>query len=76
MRKLRQYPVDFGVGTLMESVAEPELAALGLRFFNAMGWRGPGSIEFKRDGRRHLGACPCHQRDQHDPEHPAALFRT
>ena len=51
MRKMRQYPVDFGVGTLMESVAEPELADLGLRFFRAMSWRGPGSIEFKRDDR-------------------------
>ena len=51
LRKIRQYPVDFGVGTLMESVIEPELQALGLRFFRAMEWRGPGSIEFKRDDR-------------------------
>jgi D-aspartate ligase len=51
MRKVRQYPTDFGVGTLMESVHEPELADLGLRFFAAMNWRGPGSIEFKRDDR-------------------------
>ena len=51
MRKLRQYPVDFGVGTLMESVHEPELQALGLRLFQALEWRGPGSIEFKRDAR-------------------------
>jgi D-aspartate ligase len=51
MRKIRQYPADFGVGTLMETIDDPELAALGLRFFRAMGWRGPGSIEFKRDAR-------------------------
>jgi len=51
MRKIRQYPVDFGVGTMMESVHEAELAELGLRFFRAMEWRGPGSIEFKRDDR-------------------------
>jgi D-aspartate ligase len=51
MRKVRQYPTDFGVGTLMESVHEPELTELGLRFFTAMQWRGPGSIEFKRDDR-------------------------
>jgi predicted ATP-grasp superfamily ATP-dependent carboligase len=51
MRKIRQYPVDFGVGTLMETVNDPELRALGLRFFDAIGWRGPGSIEFKRDER-------------------------
>lgn len=51
MRKVRQYPVDFGVGTLMESIDEPALAELGLRFFGALAWRGPGSIEFKRDER-------------------------
>jgi predicted ATP-grasp superfamily ATP-dependent carboligase len=49
MRKIRQYPVDFGVGTLMETVVEPEVRELGLRFFRALRWRGPGSIEFKRD---------------------------
>jgi predicted ATP-grasp superfamily ATP-dependent carboligase len=51
MRKIRQYPVDFGVGTLMETVVEPEVRELGLRLFRAMNWRGPGSIEFKRDDR-------------------------
>lgn len=51
MRKIRQYPVDFGVGTLMESVDEPDARELGLRFFEALRWRGPGSIEFKRDER-------------------------
>lgn len=49
MRKIRQYPVDFGVGTMMESIEDVELAALGLRFFRAMQWCGPGSIEFKWD---------------------------
>ena len=29
MRKIRQYPVDFGVGTLMETVIEPEVRELG-----------------------------------------------
>jgi predicted ATP-grasp superfamily ATP-dependent carboligase len=51
MRKIRQYPVDFGVGTLMESVTVPEVQELGLRLFAALRWRGPGSIEFKRDDR-------------------------
>jgi predicted ATP-grasp superfamily ATP-dependent carboligase len=51
MRKIRQYPVDFGVGTLMESVDNPELAELGLRLCRALEWRGPASIEFKRDDR-------------------------
>lgn len=51
MREIRQYPIDFGVGTMMESVDDPEVAELGLRFFRAMNWRGPGSVEFKRDDR-------------------------
>jgi D-aspartate ligase len=51
MRKIRQHPVDFGVGTLMETVVEPEVRELGLRLFRALNWRGPGSIEFKRDDR-------------------------
>lgn len=51
MRKIRQFPVDFGVGTLMETIVEPELRELGLRFFRSLCWRGPGSIEFKRDER-------------------------
>jgi len=51
MRKIRQYPVDFGVGTLMETVVEPEVLELGLRLFRAIEWRGPGSIEFKLDDR-------------------------
>lgn len=51
MRKIRQYPTDFGVGSLMESAEDPELGELGLRLFRALDWRGPGSIEFKRDQR-------------------------
>jgi predicted ATP-grasp superfamily ATP-dependent carboligase len=51
MRKIRQYPLDFGVGTMMESVHEPELIELGLRLLTGLGWRGPASIEFKRDQR-------------------------
>ena len=49
MRKIRQYPTDFGVGTMMETITDPELTALGLRLLRTMSWRGPGSIEFKRD---------------------------
>ncbi len=51
LRKIRQYPTEFGVGTLVESVEYPELAELGLRFFRDIGYRGIGSIEFKRDDR-------------------------
>ncbi|MBP7690449.1 MAG: hypothetical protein KA764_00950 [Anaerolineales bacterium] len=51
LRKIRQYPAEFGVGTLVESLAYPELAELGRRFFQEIGYRGIGSIEFKRDER-------------------------
>jgi D-aspartate ligase len=50
-RKLRQYPVDFGNAVLCESVPEPELAALSIRFLRATGYRGPAGIEMKRDDR-------------------------
>lgn len=51
LRKIRQYPTEFGVGTLVESLAYPELAELGLKFFSNIGYRGIGSIEFKKDER-------------------------
>jgi predicted ATP-grasp superfamily ATP-dependent carboligase len=48
-RKIRQYPVQFGVGTMIESVEEPEVVELGLRFADGVGYRGFASIEFMRD---------------------------
>lgn len=51
LRKIRQYPTEFGVGTVVESLRYPELVELGLKFFQAIGYRGIGSIEFKLDDR-------------------------
>jgi D-aspartate ligase len=51
LRKIRQYPTEFGVGTVVESLHYPELVELGLTFFRGIGYRGIGSIEFKRDDR-------------------------
>lgn len=51
LRKIRQHPEEFGTGTLVESVHYPELAEMGLRFFEGIGYRGIGSIEFKIDAR-------------------------
>lgn len=48
-RKIRQYPVDFGVGTMMETMQNPELLEMGRKFFRAADYRGVGSIEFKQD---------------------------
>lgn len=50
-RKLRQYPIGFGEGTYHEMAWEPEAAEIGLRFFRAVGLRGIGNVEFKRDER-------------------------
>lgn len=51
LSKIRQYPPQFGVGTLVESVRYPKLVELGLKFFRGIGYRGIGSIEFKKDER-------------------------
>jgi D-aspartate ligase len=49
-RKIRQYPNRFGSGTYHATTRDPEVAELGLRFFQAVGIRGLGNVEFKRDG--------------------------
>jgi predicted ATP-grasp superfamily ATP-dependent carboligase len=51
LRKLRQQPPQAGFGSLVESVHEPEVVALGKRLLEAIGYRGVGSAEFKRDER-------------------------
>ena len=50
-RKLRQYPVHFGSGCFHTMTWDPEAAELGLRFFEGVGLRGLGNVEFKRDSR-------------------------
>lgn len=51
LRKIRQYPVEFGVGCCVESINEEEVKELGLKFFKGINYRGVGSIEFKKDPR-------------------------
>lgn len=51
LRKIRQYPVDYGVGTCVESLRNPEIVDLGMKFLTGIDYRGVGSIEFKRDER-------------------------
>jgi predicted ATP-grasp superfamily ATP-dependent carboligase len=51
LRKIRQYPTEFGAGTTVESLRYPELIDLGLKFFQGIGYHGIGSIEFKKDER-------------------------
>jgi D-aspartate ligase len=50
-QKLRQYPVGFGLACYQVSVWSEETAEIGLRFFQKIGLRGLGCVEFKRDAR-------------------------
>jgi len=51
LQKIRQQPVGFGFGCLVESVDYPEMLDLGKDFFTSIGYRGVGSAEFKLDLR-------------------------
>ncbi len=51
LRKIRQYPCDFGIGSSVVAVHQPQVARLGLDFLRAIGYSGVGSIEFKKDAR-------------------------
>lgn len=51
LRKIRQHPHGFGFGCVVESIENRELLALGAAFFQRIGYRGTGSIEFKYDAR-------------------------
>lgn len=51
LRKIRQNPIHFGVGAVIESIDYQELRRLGSIFFNEINYRGVGSAEFKLDER-------------------------
>ena len=51
LQKIRQQPVGFGFGCVVQSIEYPELLALGRQFFERIGYRGVGSAEFKLDHR-------------------------
>jgi D-aspartate ligase len=50
-RVLRRYPVNSGNACYHITEWLPETAAAGRRFFEGVGYRGLGNIEFKRDPR-------------------------
>jgi D-aspartate ligase len=50
-QKLRQNPVHYGVGSLMQSVEYPDLMVMGKLLFSRLGYSGVGSAEFKLDKR-------------------------
>ena len=50
-QKIRQYPVDFGVGCLNQTVHHQVITELGIRFMKGISYRGIGAVEFKMDPR-------------------------
>jgi predicted ATP-grasp superfamily ATP-dependent carboligase len=51
LRKIRQNPIRFGVGSVVESMHDEELLIAGRRLLQNIGFHGVASIEFKRDER-------------------------
>ena len=51
LKKLRQNPIRFGVGTSVESIEHAELMEVGKKFFKGIDYIGVGSAEFKKDER-------------------------
>jgi len=49
LRKIRQNPIHFGIGSVVESVYYPDLMEIGKKFFKNINYRGVGSAEFKLD---------------------------
>ena len=50
-KKLRQWPLGYGLGCLSVSVRQPEVVEYGLKLLKSVGFRGLANIEFKRDAR-------------------------
>ena len=49
-KRLRAYPSEGGVGTVVETTHEPELLDHAQRLLEALHWHGPAQAEFKVDG--------------------------
>jgi D-aspartate ligase len=48
-RKLRQFPVDFGTGSLVISEVHSDVIELGMRLLQGLGYEGIVGVEFKKD---------------------------
>ena len=51
LKKVRQNPIHFGIGAVVESINYPELKELGTKLFKGLDFKGVGSAEFKLDNR-------------------------
>jgi D-aspartate ligase len=54
LRKIRQNPIRFGVGSVVESIQDDELIAEGRKLFQGINFTGIGSAEFKREDKNGL----------------------
>jgi D-aspartate ligase len=50
-RRLRQHPIEFGTGTLIETVDEPSIEKEAERILGSVGYHGLVEVEFKFDSR-------------------------
>jgi predicted ATP-grasp superfamily ATP-dependent carboligase len=50
-RKVRQFPADFGLAAVAETVSAPALEQTALRLLRELGFKGVCGIEFKQDPR-------------------------
>jgi predicted ATP-grasp superfamily ATP-dependent carboligase len=50
-RRLREYPVAGGPGSLRESIRDDATCEAAVRLLREAGWRGPAMVEFKVDPR-------------------------
>jgi D-aspartate ligase len=51
LRKIRQNPAHFGIGSVVESIYCDELLLLGRQLIKGLNFHGIASVEFKRDER-------------------------
>jgi D-aspartate ligase len=49
LRKIRQLPIRYGVGAVVESFQNKDLLEVGRKFFKGIAFKGIGSAEFKLD---------------------------
>ena len=50
-RRTRQYPIEFGTGTFVESVEQNEIEQAAIAFLKSINYSGMAEIEFKYDAR-------------------------
>lgn len=49
LQKIRQFPIHYGIGSVVQSIENKELMEVGKKFFTKINYSGIGSAEFKMD---------------------------